>query len=220
MKLLAVTSLILVLLLLSLSSYLRLDESGIGCEPWPQCYGRIVVTPEQGVQQPIRDTYERLALEAQMPLSWATPWHRLVASVLGVLILAMTVVAIVKRRDRGFSLTLLGLTAFLAWLGIYSDGLQSPAVVMGNLLGGFLMLGLLGWLVVRKRRDPLAPTRGLPVLTSLALIALGGQILLGGLTSANFAATACPDLPACQGRLLPHRDVVDAFALGSAHQVS
>lgn len=217
MKPLAVSSLILVLLLLSLSSYLRLDDSGIGCEPWPQCYGHIAAMPEQGVQQPIRDTYERLALEAQMPLSWATPWHRLVASVLGVLILAMTIVAFVKRRDRGISSTLLALTAFLAWLGIYSDGLQNPAIVMGNLAGGFLMLGLLGWVVVRKRRDPQAPTRGLSVL---ALIALGVQILLGGLTSANFAATACPDLPNCQGRVLPHRDVLDAFDLGGAHQVN
>ena len=38
---LARTSLVLVILLVAISSYLRLDHSGIGCEPWPACYGNI-----------------------------------------------------------------------------------------------------------------------------------------------------------------------------------
>lgn len=220
MKLLAVISLVLVLLLVSLSSYLRLDESGIGCEPWPECYGHIGATTSDTVQQPLRDTYERLAVESQMPLSWATPWHRLVASVLGVLILVLTTIAFVQRRDRLLSSSLLALTVFLAWLGIYSEGLQSPAVVMGNLTGGFLMLGLLGWMVVRKHPERLATSTGFPVMIGAAFIALAVQILLGGFTSANFAATACPALPACQGRLLPSRDVVDAFDIGGTHSVN
>ena len=41
MRLTAIIGLILVMALVSLSSYLRLDHSGIGCTPWPDCYGNI-----------------------------------------------------------------------------------------------------------------------------------------------------------------------------------
>ncbi|MCB1730495.1 MAG: hypothetical protein KDI21_08465, partial [Halieaceae bacterium] len=34
-------SLLLTLLTVVLSAYIRLAEVGIGCEPWPQCYARL-----------------------------------------------------------------------------------------------------------------------------------------------------------------------------------
>ena len=46
-----------------------------------------------------------------------------------------------------------------------------------------------------------------------ALVLLAGQIFLGGWTSSNYAALACPDLPTCQGRLWPELDVGEAFTL-------
>ena len=39
------------------------------------------------------------------------------------------------------------------------------------------------------------------------------QIVLGGWTSSNYAAVACPDLPTCQGSLWPHADFAHAFVL-------
>ena len=140
-------SLLLVIVLVTVSAYLRLDHSGIGCEPWPACYGNIGVPSDSPSAV---GTYERLLEEASEPLSWATPLHRLVASVLGLAILGMTLLSLQQRKDRVAAFSLLALTVFLAWLGIYSEGLHSPAVVMGNLCGGFAMLGILGWLVVRK----------------------------------------------------------------------
>lgn len=41
MRALAIISLLFVLALVSVSAYLRLDNSGIGCADWPACYGRI-----------------------------------------------------------------------------------------------------------------------------------------------------------------------------------
>lgn len=59
-----------------------------------------------------------------------------------------------------------------------------------------------------------APRRGLLKLgATLALALLAGQIFLGGWTSSNYAALACPDLPTCQGRLWPELDVGEAFTL-------
>ena len=96
MRKLALSSLLLVIALVSISAYLRLDHSGIGCTDWPACYGMIgaadEVTPTAGT------TYERLALDARQPLSWATPVHRLIASVLGLLVLGLVGLACRRRR--------------------------------------------------------------------------------------------------------------------------
>ena len=216
MRAIAVTSLLLVLVLVSLSAYLRLEHSGIGCSPWPSCYGNIGSAAAPGGAA---DTYARLLQEARQPLAWATKAHRLVASLLGLLILSLSLLALLQKRDRVLSLALLALTVFLAVLGIRSGGLHDPAVVMGNLGGGFAMLGLLGWLVLREPagdgevRNPLHTA----ILAALALSCL--QILVGGFTSANFAASACQTLPDCHGSWLPGSDLLTALDLSRVHQV-
>ena len=215
MKNLAVTSLLLVVLLVSVSAYLRLDHSGIGCQDWPACYGMIGSAAES--VPTVGDAYERLAEDAFKPLSWATPLHRLVASVLGLVILAMALVSLRQKRDRVLSLSLLALTVFLAWLGIYSGGLHSPAVVMGNLAGeqdhergGRLVRGEPG---VTRRNNPV----GSWLIAAIVLLSL--QIGLGGLTSANFAASACQTLPDCHGSYLPGSQVAVAFDLSRSHEI-
>jgi len=213
---LAKVSLVLVIVLVTLSSYLRLDHSGIGCEPWPACYGNIGVPTET---PGVADTYERLLDEASQPLSWATPLHRLVATVLGVLILVMNMFALQRKSQRIFSLGLLALTVFLAWLGIYSQGLHSPAVVMGNLCGGFAMLGLLGWMVLRPPQGETRSSHSLRRWALLAIVALCVQIFLGGLTSANFAASACQTIPDCHGTWFPGAEVAIAFDLTRTHEI-
>jgi cytochrome c oxidase assembly protein subunit 15 len=218
MKKLAMICLLLVIALVSLSAYLRLDHSGIGCAQWPGCYGNIGVIGETGLT--VDNAYERLVEDATKPMSWATPAHRLVATVLGLLVAAITLWSFMLRRDRILSLAVLSITVFLAWLGIYSGGLHSPAVVMGNLGGGFLMLALLGWMVVRNDKPK---SNAGPVVrrwTIAALLILALQIGLGGLTSANFAATACQSVPDCHGSWMPGSDLWTAFDLKREHRVS
>ena len=217
LRLLAKICLVLLIVLVTLSSYLRLDHSGIGCDPWPACYGNIGIA---GDTPDVAGTYERLLEEARAPLSWAAPLHRLVASVLGILILVMNMFAWLQRRQRLIASGLLSLTVFLAWLGIYSEGLHSPAVVMGNLVGGFSMLGLLGWMVLHKPTGRLQTSNNVHRLALLAVIALCIQIVLGGLTSANFAASACQTLPDCQGSWLPGAELMTAFDLSRTHEIS
>ena len=217
MQALAKTSLLLVLVLVTLSAYLRLESSGIGCEPWPACYGNIGIADESPTAA---SAYERLLEEASQPLSWARPLHRFVASVLGLAILGLCLLSLNRKKDRLLSLGLLALTVFLAWLGIYSEGLNSPAVVMGNLAGGFAMLGLLGWMVLRKPHPPDGNSSSLQKWTSAALVVLCLQILLGGLTSANFAASACQTIPDCHGSWLPGTEIAAAFDLSGTHTIS
>lgn len=209
-------SLLLVLLLVSLSAYLRLDHSGIGCSPWPQCYGNIGLPAESA---DAADAYQRLLEEARRPGAWATPLHRLVAAVLGLIVLALTLLSYMRRRDRVITSLLLLSTLTLAILGVRSGGLHDPAIVMGNLAGGFLMLGLLGWMVLRKPRDAGGGLPGIRNLSLLALCMLCLQIFVGGLTSANFAASACRTLPDCHGSWLPGTNLATAFDLSRTHVV-
>lgn len=219
MNLLAKISLLLVILLVSLSAYLRLAHSGIGCADWPACYGRIGDTPAAIEPAATADAYQQLLNESNKPLSWATPLHRLVASILGLFVLFLALLSLREKRQRLASFTLLGLTVYLAVLGIRSGSLLDPAVVMGNLAGGFCMLALLGWMVFSTgRRVGYWPR--IRWLTGAAVTVLAVQILLGGLTSANFAATSCQTLPDCHGSYWPGPALSEALDLARKHQVT
>jgi len=221
---LAKISLLLVILLVSLSAYLRLAHSGMGCADWPECYGRIGQAVTLSLPVESGDAYQQMVEQANQPMAWATPLHRLVASVLGLLIVFLTFFALRQKRQRIITLTLLGLTVFLAILGIRSGSLHNPAVVMGNLAGGFSMLGLLGWMVFRSDTDKRPNEPGSPgaarLMAVIAIVLLSLQIILGGLTSANFAATSCQTLPDCHGSWLPGSSLLTAFDLSRRHEVT
>jgi cytochrome c oxidase assembly protein subunit 15 len=219
MNLLVKISLLLVIILVSLSAYLRLAHSGIGCADWPACYGRIGEVPELTQPAQSQDAYQQLLEESNKPLSWATPLHRLVASVLGLLIVFMAALSLRNRKQRLLSFVLLALTVFLAVLGIRSGSLHDPAVVMGNLAGGFCMLGLLGWMVFSAGQRH-GGNQKIRYLAITAIVVLSLQILLGGLTSANFAATSCQTLPDCHGSWWPGSSLARAIDLSRQHEVT
>lgn len=222
MRGLARLSLILVLILVAVSAYLRLHDSGIGCPDFPACYGLIGEQPEPA-SSAAQNAYQRILAESDAPMAWAAPLHRLIASLLGLAVVALNVLAFKEKRHRLICLALLALTVFLAVIGLKSGGLHQPAVVMGNLVGGFVLLALLGWLVFgfslgapRYMETRIGHLR--PLLLA-ALFVLGVQILLGGLTSANFAATACQTFPSCNGAWFPDATIYTALRIDEAHQI-
>lgn len=219
MKALAWISLLLVIVLVSLSAYLRLAHSGIGCADWPDCYGRIGLPPAETLPASPGNAYRKLVDESGKALAWATPLHRLVASVLGLFIVFLFAVSLKLKRHRLLCAALLGLTVWLAVLGVRSGSLHDPAVVMGNLAGGFCMLGLLGWLVFSQGARGHPPPR-VALAAGLATVLLCLQILLGGLTSANFAATSCQTLPDCHGGWWPGPALAHALDLTREHELT
>ncbi len=126
--------------------------------------------------------------------------------------------ALAWRRDfqAALSTGLLGLIIFQALLGMWTVTLLlKPIFVMGHLLGGMASLSLLWWLYLRSRppRLGIRPEPRYRQLALLALVVLTAQIALGGWTSANYAALACPDFPTCQGQLWPESDFGEGFVL-------
>lgn len=219
MKSLAILSLVLVLVLVTLSAYLRLAHAGIGCDDWPACYGRIGPPPDAAQALGPEEAYGRLVDESGRTLAWATPMHRGVASLLGLSVFGLFAASLWTRRQRLLCAILLGLTVWLALLGIRSGGLHDPGVVFGNLAGGFAMLGLLGWLVFSHGTRGEAPRRA-RVLAGAAIVAMALQMLLGGLTSAHFAALSCRTLPDCHGSWWPGAAVAGALDLSRPHEIT
>jgi len=143
---------------------------------------------------------------------------------LGLLIVILAVVAIRNRKDSHQALwlpiALVGLVIFQGLLGMWTVTLLlKPVIVMLHLLGGLSILALLWWLVLGSsqqysqnisdqtsvRKNPLMPV----LVVGLSLLIV--QILLGGWTSANYAALACPDFPTCQGKWWPATDFKEGF---------
>jgi cytochrome c oxidase assembly protein subunit 15 len=92
--------------------------------------------------------------------------------------------------------------------------LLKPLIVTLHLLGGLLTLALLWWLALPPaRRELKAAERGLRRLAMAGIAVLAVQIALGGWTSTNYAAAACPDFPTCQASYWPPMDFRDAFIL-------
>jgi len=179
----------LTLTVIVLSAGIRLDKAGIGCREWPACYGRIGEV-EEGAKA----------------TGLASIAHRLVASTLAVTVLILNLLAAFGGRPKAGPLLLLGLTAFLAIIGVWSAGLERPAVVLGNVLGGMAMLAVAWRIAIRQRpRDASAAGPGQAVRgwALVGILVLGLQIALGALTSAEFAALACTRLPGCESPWWP-----------------
>ncbi|TQV70716.1 heme A synthase [Exilibacterium tricleocarpae] len=114
-----------------------------------------------------------------------------------------------------------GLVILQGLFGMWTVTLKLwPQVVTAHLLGGFTTLGLLWLLAQRLGRYHWAlgggvftALKGLRGLALAAMAVVFMQIALGGWTSANYAALACPDLPTCQGYWWPPADFTRGFDL-------
>jgi cytochrome c oxidase assembly protein subunit 15 len=96
--------------------------------------------------------------------------------------------------------------------------LLKPVIVMAHLLGGLSTTALLFWLVLGTHRPVPDKEKTAPhpyqMLAIAGLLVLICQIALGGWTSSNYAALACPDLPTCQGQWWPEQvNFSEAFVM-------
>jgi cytochrome c oxidase assembly protein subunit 15 len=205
---------VLALVVVTLGAYVRLSNAGLGCPDWPGCYGRALVpdaaTPahELGFARPL-----------ETGKAWREMIHRYLAGSLGVVCAALAAIAWRNRRDPNqpwrAPLALVALIVFQALLGMWTVTLLlKPIVVVGHLFGGLATLALLAYLGRWRTARVPGPTAALRVLGLAAAAALVLQLFLGGWTSANYAAVACPDFPTCQTQWWPAiADFKDGFVL-------
>ena len=199
--LLVFVALVLTFAAVVLSAYLRLKSIGLGCEDWPACFGHIAAEHKPSA----------------VPTTTAGAIHRFTATVLGLVVLGITLMALRGRRPRSVSLAIpllvFGLTVFLSVLGYNTPSPLVPAVALGNLGGGMAMLALLWWMGQRSVENVIDTDGGRRLrywaLPGLLVVAL--QITLGAWTSANFAGPSCTILPGCQGEWFPVENLTQGF---------
>ncbi len=176
------------------SAFMRHTQAGLACADWPACYARMEsagseAPPSSGVRA------ARLA-------------HRIAATGVLALIIGMLLVAWTQKpawkREGGLALAALVVAAALAVLGIATPGARLPAITLGNLLGGYLMLALLSATAAAAMRET-----GSEFASGLAeplrrgalavLVVLFVQTASGGMIGAQYALPACPSLAGCAG---------------------
>ena len=140
--------------------------------------------------------HQALPADAQSVVFAARLAHRIAASTALLLVIAMVLQSLritpPPHGARALSLSLLALALGLALLGLVTSGARAPAVAMGNLLGGYLMLVLAARLV-----RPAAVGLGAAAFGVAALLWL--QVASGALLSTTQAGRACSDLAECGG---------------------
>jgi len=206
--------------LIMLGAYVRLTDAGLGCPDWPGCYGKL---------SPIhaRDEIAKAVAEqggehgpVSMGKAWREMVHRYFAQVLGLLIIAIAVIAWRRRaslrQSPALPVALVGVVILQGIFGMWTVTLLlKPAIVTGHLIGGLLTLSMLLWLWLRQVPPPryvdAEPVAALAAPALLGLVLVSVQIFLGGWTSTNYAALACTDLPKCQGQWWPDMNFRDAF---------
>jgi cytochrome c oxidase assembly protein subunit 15 len=214
---LALLGTMLALVVVVLGAWVRLSVAGLGCPDWPGCYGHLSVGQAAQHADSIAQSFP------ERPFQYAKAQkemiHRYFAGALATLIVILAGLAIRNRNAVGqpllLPLILVLVVVLQALLGMWTVTLLlKPLIVVLHLLGGLTTLAMLAWLAIGVERTTRpAVERGLRVWALLALLVLGVQIMLGGWTSSNYAAVACPDFPTCQNSYWPHMDMQDAFVL-------
>jgi len=232
---------VLALFVVVLGAYVRLSDAGLGCPDWPGCYGQLIAPSAAPSIEIANLAFPDTPVES--PKAWKEMVHRYFASTLGLLILAMAVIALKHRKKPEqqvkLSIFLVLLVCFQGALGMWTvTMLLKPVIVSLHLLGGMLTLALLFWTTLthyphylkekslndkkQSNKTLTAPTNtnthifASPTVKRWALLALVVvylQIALGGWTSTNYVALYCTDLPTCQGQWFPPTDFKEGFTL-------
>ncbi len=171
----------------------RATDSGMGCPDWPFCHGQVV---------PALGDFK----------AWAEWIHRLIAAVIGLLVLGIAVLAVLDHRDRPTlvlgSIGSVALVGFQAWLGEETVRLgNSGPSVTAHLATALIVVGLLTFLFVRAGHSARMPFRGssqrFTLLAAFTALAAYAVLLFGSNVTARDAALVFPDWPLMGGVIIP-----------------
>ena len=208
---LLIIAFLLTLSIIELSSYLRLQEAGVGCQPWPQCYGVI------------QKTELRTALTPAEPLKRI---HRLVAT---LLLITIGGISYILFRNRGTTkamrkscVHIIALLIILSVIGPYTPEKQYPLLALLNITCGFLLLAgiaYLGYQILPNKQKSIHHSPLLKQWVKRCIYLVIAAIALGAWSSANFAPLATTSESSLVKRLLPAFNPLRELAVDSQYRV-
>lgn len=199
------------LLVVVLGAYTRLVDAGLGCPDWPGCYGFLAVPQTEADLATAHARFPESPVESDK--AWPEMVHRYAATLLGIAILAILAIALLKGTPRAIPIALTALVIAQGIFGAWTVTLKLwPQIVTLHLLGGFATVTLIWIYLVSQHNVPrIDVPRAARAAAWCVASALFVQVSLGGWTTSNYAALACPDFPLCHGQILPGMDFQTGF---------
>lgn len=192
---LALATVFATFVLVGVGVLVRATNSGLGCPDWPTCHGGVV---------PPGDKYAIIEFS-----------HRFVASIVGLLVIAVAYLAWKHYREVRpvvvvalLTVPLVGIQGLLGALAVVRE--LPPEVVATHLVTAMLILGCQVFVAIGMvRADPAGSAATLVEardqrqrMGRIAVIALAWLVVLfwvGAYMAESGAATACADWPTCNG---------------------
>ncbi len=197
---LAVAALVSAFAQVTLGGIVRVTGSGLGCPDWPFCHGKII--------PPLNDIATMLEYS-----------HRLSASVLGILVLALFITALMRYRRNKWAMnstaTALALVVVASLLGgatvltelVWWIRLVHLAIAMG-VVAALVIAVAVGWRIgvgqdTREAAHPGSANARFNRLTIAAIVGVFLLILSGSYIVGAGYGSSCGTWPLCRGSLFP-----------------
>jgi heme A synthase len=185
----AIATAVATFVLLIVGSLVHGTGSSLACPDWPLCYGSFFPKMENGVQ------FEHS--------------HRLVATGVGMMTVALTVL-LFRQKERRFAKLGIAATILVIFQGVLGGitviYLLPRAISIAHLATSMCFFSLMIVIAIRTNPRPPEVPRRLAVerrWLAVAWATLLGQIVLGGMVRHTASGLACLDVPFCNGSIWP-----------------
>ena len=146
-------------------AFVRLSNAGLSCPDWPTCYGK-AAWPTHADQ--VVDHVATEIRPVDPSKAWREQFHRMIAGTLGVLVLALALLA-TRKRPRGWLHVVGAAVAVAIAIPLYMRGLHVAASALAIVGEALLLAGALRWSNIDLAR---ASTLTLAVIIFQALLGM------------------------------------------------
>jgi len=122
-------------------AFVRLSNAGLSCPDWPTCYGK-AAWPTHADQ--IVDHAATAIRPVDPSKAWREQFHRMIAGTLGVLVLALALLA-TRKRPQGWLHVIGAAVAVAVAIPLYMRGMHVAASALAIVGEGLLLFGALRW---------------------------------------------------------------------------